>query len=78
MTEDKYGLKSKTRAEVVEWQAGWKPNSAMYLSAQEELRRRDQEALHRAEKSKQELAWWALIISALSLVIAIVALLKWW
>lgn len=76
MTEDKYGLKSKTRTEVVEWQAGWKPNSAMYLAAQEELRQRDQEVAHKTEKSKQELAWWALIISALSLIIAIVALFK--
>jgi hypothetical protein len=77
MSEDRYGLKKKTREELVAWQAGWKPDSPMYLAAQEELYQREQAVLIRKEKDKQEREWWMLILALLGIIATIVfALLK--
>jgi hypothetical protein len=67
MDQDKYELKKMTKLELLGWIAGWKTTTEQYLVGMEELR-------HRNESQNRELAWWAIVISSLSLIVAVISL----
>ncbi|MGH7257093.1 MAG: hypothetical protein ACREIM_01870 [Nitrospiraceae bacterium] len=57
--------------ELYRWTVNWKPGTEQHIAATVELARRK-------EESSSHRSWVAIIISALSLIVAVVALMKSW
>ena len=67
MTKNQHNLKDKSDADLHEWIAGHKPDTADYIAGIQELMRRNEAPVRKRE-------WLVLGIAFLSLVIAIIAI----
>ena len=67
MPDDPYQLRDKSDLELYKWTAQWNQATPNYIAGQQEIRRRN-------ERPTSKRTWIAIGISALALVVAIVAL----